>query len=111
MSTLYIVYDCQTLLDLCFSAVNLVKYDHGHKTLPLFLSGVPAYLCRTPAPTPRRKRHRGKRSGRLVRMKEYSACPISRTECRAVPRLSLPRRYLDPVDAWLVPVIVPSGAG
>lgn len=39
------VYDRQTLLDLQFS--DLVKLEYANqKSLPLFLSGIPAHLCR-----------------------------------------------------------------
>lgn len=105
-----LVYDRQTLLDLRLSAKDLVKFG-GHKTLLPLLSGIPAYLCRLPAPYPRRKRHRrrGKRSGRMVRVKACLAhfSMASWTEHRAVPRLIISWRLLDPVDAWLVPVVGP----
>ena len=86
------------------------KVYGGDKTLPPFLSGGLVYLCRTPAPPTRRKRpcRRGKRSGRLVRMKASSGHLFSHTEYE--PRLSFSRRFLDPVEAWLVPVVGPDEA-
>ncbi|KAL1256516.1 hypothetical protein QQF64_012061 [Cirrhinus molitorella] len=98
----------KTLLDLRSSTKEFVKFDYGgQKTLPPVLLGIPSYLCRYPGLHPRRKRHRrrGKRSGRLVRMK---ACLMrfptaSWFEYRVMNR----RRLLDPIDAWLVPVIGP----
>ncbi|XP_049920683.1 uncharacterized protein LOC126402590 isoform X1 [Epinephelus moara] len=87
-----------------------MKQQDG-KTLPPLLSGIPAHLCRAPAPPLRRKRHcrRGKRSGRLVRLKAClaSTSTASWTEYGAVPRLFISRHSLDPVDAWLVPVVGP----
>ncbi len=105
-----LVYDRQTLLNFRHSAKDLVKFDYaGQKTLPPLLSGIPAYLCRLPVTHPRRKHHRrrGKRGGQLVRVKTGLALSSmgSWTEYRAVPRLSISRRLLDPIDAWLVPVV------
>ncbi|XP_049897474.1 uncharacterized protein LOC126388390 isoform X1 [Epinephelus moara] len=85
--------------------------QQDRKTLPPLLSGIPAHLCRAPAPPLRRKRHRprGKRSSWLVRMKAclVSTSTASWTEYGAVPRLFISRHSLDPVDAWLVPVVGP----
>ena len=108
-----LVYDRQTLLDLRFCAKDLVKLDHGgHGSLPPLLARIPAHLCLAPAPPLRRKRtrRRGKRSSRLVRLKAclagYSSS-ASWTKVGAMLSLATPRRSLDPVDAWLVPVIGP----
>ncbi len=105
-----LVYDRQTLLNFRHSAKDLVKFDYaGQKTLPPLLSGIPAYLCRLHVIHPRRKRHRrqGKRGGRLVRVKTGLALSSmgSWIEYRAVPRLSISWRLLDPINAWLVPVV------
>ncbi|KAL3965749.1 hypothetical protein ACER0C_031816 [Sarotherodon galilaeus] len=69
-----LMYNRQTLLDLRLVASDLTNTTYtGHKTLPPFLAGIPANLCRTLAPASRRKRfrRRGKRSGLLVKLKVY----------------------------------------
>lgn len=100
-----LVYNRQTLLDFRFSAKDLVRSDlGGYKTLPPFRSGIPACLCCPETihlrRRPKRYRRRGKRSGQLVRLK---ACSVrfttSWTKYRAVPRLLIFWRLLDPVDA------------
>lgn len=106
------VYDRQALLELRLSAKELVKLDYtGHKTLPLLLSGIPAHLCHALIPPLWRKCpcHWNKCSGRLVRLKACLACfsSASLTENRVVPRLCISRHSLDPVNAWLVPVVSP----
>lgn len=71
-----LMYDHQALLDLQFSANNLVKLDYGgHKTLSPFLSGIPAHLCRALVPPLQHKcPHRwGKCSRQLVRLKASMA--------------------------------------
>lgn len=74
-----LVYDRQTLLDLCPSAKDFAKIDHdhdGHTTFQsLHFSGIPTHLWRTLPPLLQRKRRRrqGKRSGELVKLKALSA--------------------------------------
>lgn len=109
-----LVYNRQTLLDLRLQVKDLVKLNQdGHQTLPPLLSGIPAHLCRTPAPPPRRKRtcrRRGKRSGWLVKLKDYLAhcCSASKAEFEAVPTLFFSRRsprFHLPTNASVTPVI------
>ncbi|KAL6485907.1 hypothetical protein MHYP_G00052990 [Metynnis hypsauchen] len=67
------------------------------------------HLCRVPALPSRRRRHRrsGRRSGRLVKLKFYlSHCSAStRSGHGSFLGSRVPRRFLDPVDACLVPVV------
>ncbi len=76
---------------------------------PRFYRAFQLISAASPVIHPRRKRHRrrGKRGGWLVRVKTGLALSSmgSWTEYRAVPRLSISRRLLDPIDAWLVPVV------
>ena len=90
-----LVYDRQTLLDLRLSAEDVVKLDDsGRDTLPPLLARVMAHLCGAEVPPSRRERscHRGKHSGRLVRLKthlmHFSMPPW--TEIGAVPSLVIP---------------------
>lgn len=61
-----------------FSSFYLLRYgpeSHHTMDLPPFLAYIPAFLCRPPCVTPRKKRwrRRGKRGGVLVRFKAYLA--------------------------------------
>lgn len=88
---------CQTLLNLRIFAKDLVNLDlYGQKSLPPFLSDIPTYLCRTPAPLSRRKRRhrrRGKRGGRLVRPRAGWVRTV-RGGCGTVAPLAGPCRCL-----------------
>ena len=102
-----LVYDRQTLLDLRISAKNLVHFDsYGQKTLPSFLSEFPSYICRTPASPALQKRPRrqGKRSGCLVRLRA-GLVHFDQRGYGAAPHLCISGRSLDPVTAWLLPVV------
>ncbi|KAL6491532.1 hypothetical protein MHYP_G00018770 [Metynnis hypsauchen] len=88
----------------------MVIFDtSGQQSLPPLLSEIPSHLCRVPALPSRRRRHRrrGRRSGRLVKLKFYlSHCSASTGSGHGSFLGSpLPRRFLDPVDACLVPVV------
>ncbi|KAL6464601.1 hypothetical protein MHYP_G00269180 [Metynnis hypsauchen] len=105
-----LVYDRQFLLDLRHSVSDLAVFNHGgQNTLPPLLSGIPTHLYRASASTSQRKRRRrrGKRSGRLVKLKVCLArsWSISRTG----HGLSLPFvvswRFLEPIDTCLVRVV------
>lgn len=107
-----LVYDRQTLLDLRPLSVNLLKprYIPGQRVCPPLLSGIPPYLLRgAVAPLRRtRRRRRGKRSGRLVRLR---ACFAASSTASALLGLIDPllRRFVpwhswDPIDSCLVPV-------
>ncbi|CAG5895566.1 unnamed protein product [Menidia menidia] len=56
----------------------------GRQTLPPLLSEIPSHLFRVPEllPRRRRRRHRGRRSGRLVKLKSYM------THCSTLARSS-----------------------
>lgn len=90
-----LVYDHQTLLDLNISAKDLAKSDYNeHKTLPPFLSQIPAYLRSASVPLPWPKRHcrRGKCSSSLVRLKAglvHSSVPPT-TGSGVIPALLVP---------------------
>ncbi|CAI5695128.1 unnamed protein product [Oreochromis niloticus] len=104
------MYNRQTLLDLRLVASDLTNTTYtGHKTLPPFLCGIPANLCRTLAPASRRKcfRRRGKRSGLLVKLKAYlvRSSPAPWNKRGSVPHHVFSPRSLEPIDAWLVPVV------
>ncbi|XP_025757021.1 uncharacterized protein LOC109200448 isoform X1 [Oreochromis niloticus] len=108
-----LMYNRQTLLDLRLVASDLTNTTYtGHKTLPPFLAGIPANLCRTLAPASRRKRfrRRGKRSGLLVKLKAYlvRSSPAPWNKRGSVPHHVFSPRSLEPIDAWLVPVDVPA---
>jgi len=101
-----LVCDCQMLLDLRISEIDLAILDHyEQQTLLPFLSGIPGYLCRTSSPLPWRKRYRrrNKRGGCLVRLRAGLVRP-DHGGYRGLPRLCVSRRWLDPVPACLVPV-------
>lgn len=105
-----LMYNRQTLLDLRLVASDLTNTTYtGHKTLPPFLCGIPANLCRTLAPASRRKRfrRRGKRSGLLVKLKAYlvRSSPAPWNKRGSVPHHVFSPRSLEPIDAWLVPVV------
>ncbi|CAJ1087269.1 ras-associated and pleckstrin homology domains-containing protein 1-like [Xyrichtys novacula] len=116
VSSLY-VYDHQTLLDLRPSAKDLVKLDPDHRghttSKPFHLSGIPAHLRCTFAPFPRRKRRRrrGKCSGKLVKVKAL----LARSSVVSLRRNGLGSglfphlRSLHPVDSWLLPVVGSDG--
>ena len=105
-----LTYDRQTLLELQEFAVKNVHFSYSEqKPLPPLLAGIPAHLYRVLDPTSRRmrRRRRGKRSGKLVKLK---ACLVRSPEaflahCRSVPRLSASWRSLDPIDSCLTAVI------
>ncbi|CAI5695105.1 unnamed protein product [Oreochromis niloticus] len=104
------MYNRQTLLDLRLVASDLTNTTYtGHKTLPPFLCGIPANLCRTLAPASRRKRfrRRGKRSGLLVKLKAYlvRSSPAPWNKRGSVPHHVFSPGSLEPIDAWLVPVV------
>ncbi|KAE8297852.1 Bis(5'-adenosyl)-triphosphatase [Larimichthys crocea] len=104
-----LVYDRQFLLDLRHNVSTLGAFEHGgQKTVPPLLAGIPTHLCRALALPPRRKRlrRRGKRGGRLVKLKAWLAgsSTISRTELGLIHPFVVPRRFLDPIGACLVPV-------
>ncbi|XP_061840728.1 uncharacterized protein [Nerophis lumbriciformis] len=65
-----LVYDRQTLLDLCPSLTGMVNFHVGFSKsqAPYSPSRIPAFLSRPQAPLPRRRRHRrrGKRGGQLA---------------------------------------------
>lgn len=98
------VYDCQTLLDLRLSD-DVVKLDASGCDGGAPNEGPGSPLPR-PGPPSRRERPR---SGRLVRLKARLVCfsAPSWIKIGAEPSLVIPRRSLDPLDAWLVPVISP----
>ncbi|CAI5695095.1 unnamed protein product, partial [Oreochromis niloticus] len=105
-----LMYNRQTLLDLRLVASDLTNTTYtGHKTLPPFLCGIPANLCRTLAPASRRKRfrRRGKRSGLLVKLKAYlvRSSPAPWNKRGSVPHHVFSPGSLEPIDAWLVPVV------
>ncbi|XP_063334985.1 uncharacterized protein LOC134631021 isoform X1 [Pelmatolapia mariae] len=66
-----LVYDRQVLLDLRLSPNTPVcRLGNAHKIPPPLLSLVPTHLLRVPVPSLRKRgRRRGKRSGRLVKLK------------------------------------------
>ncbi|XP_076597184.1 uncharacterized protein LOC143326976 [Chaetodon auriga] len=104
-----LVYDRQSLLFLGQNVRDVDAFNHGgQNTVPPLLAAIPRHLYRASALRSRRKRprRRGRRGGRLVRLKLQLACPssISRTEYGLFPPFSVPRRFLDPIDACLVPV-------
>ncbi|TKS65252.1 RNA-directed DNA polymerase from mobile element jockey [Collichthys lucidus] len=104
-----LVYDRQFLLDIRHNVRTLDAFKHGEqKTVPPLLAGIPTHLCRALALPPRRKRlrRRGKRGGRLVKLKAWLAgsSTISRTELGLIHPFVVPRRFLDPIGACLVPV-------
>lgn len=71
-----LVYDRQTLLNIRSATNDLVNYDQSEQRTSLpFVSAIPFYLWCTPVPLFRRRRyrHRGKRSGLLVKIKRYLA--------------------------------------
>uniref|UniRef100_A0A1A8AHR4 Endonuclease/exonuclease/phosphatase domain-containing protein n=1 Tax=Nothobranchius furzeri TaxID=105023 RepID=A0A1A8AHR4_NOTFU len=95
-----LIYERQQLLDLKISAKTISgSYKDGQKVLPPFLASVPPYLCRVPAPPPwrRRQRRRGKRGGKLAKMKLSGSFPG--------PSSLDHRRLANPPDTWLVPVV------
>lgn len=100
-----IAYDRQTLLDLQLYAEDPTQRG----TLPPLLVRIPAHLCLAPALPLRRKRTHcwGKHSGRMVRLNASLAgiSSASWTKDGAVPTLII--RSLDPVNAWLIPVVGP----
>lgn len=105
-----LVYDRQTLLDLQFSFKDIAALKHDEqKSFPPFLSGIPAYLYRASAPPSQRKsyRHRGKRSGRLVKLKVWLRQPstVSRTLHGLPQHVCVPWRFLEPIDPCLTSVI------
>lgn len=107
-----LVYDHQTLLELRWFAGKLGQYHHeGQDSLPPFLSGIPAFLYRPPGPPHWRKRHRrrGKRGGRLVKLKVYLARSSRAflTQSEPDPNFFASWRALDHVNSWLVPVVGP----
>lgn len=66
-NTLHRMNERHTLVDLRISAVDLLVLDHPEQqTLPPFLPGIPANLCRPSAPLPRRKRRRPDGGGRVA---------------------------------------------
>ena len=96
-----LVHDRQKLLDLRFSAEDVVKLaDGGRETLPQLLARVPAHMWHSPVPLSRRKSycHWGKHSSRLVRLKARLVrfSTPAWTEIRAVPSLVIPRHSLAP---------------
>ncbi|KAE8278126.1 hypothetical protein D5F01_LYC23799 [Larimichthys crocea] len=104
-----LVYDRQFLLDVRHNVRTLGAFEHGgQKTVPPLLAGIPTHLCRALALPPRRKRLRrcGKRGGLLVKLKAWLAgsSTISRTELGLIHPFVVPRRFLDPIGACLVPV-------
>lgn len=107
-----LVYDRQSLLDLQQNFRYLSAFYRGEKKiLPPHLSEIPTHLLRVSALPCRRKRfrRRGKRSGRMVKMRIYLAHSTygSRTvglyHGSSYP-FTLSRRFLDPVDSCLIPV-------
>ncbi|KAL6459500.1 hypothetical protein MHYP_G00329720 [Metynnis hypsauchen] len=105
-----LVYDRQFLLDLRHSVSDLAVFNHdGQNTLPPLLSGIPTHLYRAWASTSQRKRRRrrGKRSGRLVKLKVCLArsSSISRTGHGLSPPFVVSRRFLEPIDTCLVRVV------
>ncbi|XP_049924017.1 LOW QUALITY PROTEIN: uncharacterized protein LOC126404683 [Epinephelus moara] len=104
-----LVYDHQSILDLRHNVRDLSIFDHGgQKTLPPLLSEILTHLYRASALPPRQKRlrRRGKRGGRLVKLKVCLArsSSISRSGHGLSFPFAVPRRFLDPIDACLVPV-------
>lgn len=104
MSTL-IAYDHQTLLDLRLYAEDPTQGG----TLPPLLVRIPAHLCLAPALPLRCKRTHfwGKHISWMVRLNASLAgiSSASWTKDEAVPTLVI--RSLDPVNAWLIPVVGP----
>nr|XP_010786909.1 PREDICTED: uncharacterized protein LOC104960527 [Notothenia coriiceps] len=105
-----LVYDRQYLLDLRHNVRFLDAFEHGgQKTVPPLLAGIPTHLCRALALPPRRKRlrRRGKRGGRLVKLKTWLAgsSSISRTGLGLIHPFVVTQCFLDPIDACIVPVI------
>nr|XP_061839065.1 uncharacterized protein LOC133621161 isoform X1 [Nerophis lumbriciformis]XP_061839075.1 uncharacterized protein LOC133621161 isoform X1 [Nerophis lumbriciformis] len=106
-----LVYDRQTLLDLCPSPTDMINFDVGFSTSQSAFSPgrIPAFLSRPLAPLPRRKRlrRRGKRGGQLVKVRALLArLPVApRRMNGAVSGLLLHPRSLDPIGSWLVPIV------
>ena len=105
-----LVYDRQSLLLIRQNVAHLgAFYQDGQNTCPPFLAGLPPHLCRASALPPRRKRprRRGSRGGRLVKLKLW----LSRSSSSSWSGYGLssgfavPRRFLDPADVCLVPVV------
>ena len=104
-----LVYDRQLLLSLRPNVTDTGAYNQGgQKTVPPLLSDVPTHLYRAVGPPPRRKRlrRRGKRGGRLVKLKIHLAgsSSISRTRSGLSLPFTVHRRFLDPMAACLLPV-------
>ena len=75
-----LVYDRQTLLFFRRNVMDLGAFDQGGQyTFPLLLAGIPPHLYRDSALPSRRKlsRRRGKRGGRLVKLKLWLTCSSS----------------------------------
>ncbi|XP_034562467.1 uncharacterized protein LOC117829052, partial [Notolabrus celidotus] len=87
----------------------LSAFDRGGRnTLPPLLAGIPPHLCRVSALPSRRRRprRRGRRGGRLVKLKLWLSRSSSfpRAGYGLFPSVTVPRRFIDPIDVCLVPV-------
>ena len=104
-----LVCDRQSILFLRQNVRDLGAFVHdGQNTLPPLLAGSPPHLFRASAlPLWRKRRRRCGRCGsRLVklRLQLMRSSSISRKGLGLFPRFAEPRRFLDPIDACLVPV-------
>nr|XP_057931074.1 DENN domain-containing protein 2A isoform X4 [Doryrhamphus excisus] len=111
-----LVYNRQELLKIQHIVAVCVKQEHwgSHKPRPSYLSDVPNFLLRAEPSLPRkRRRRRGTRGGRLVKLKAWLAfspevarsphnIPSDYNDCF---RRFLSRRFLAFVGAWLVPIV------
>ncbi|KAL6484014.1 hypothetical protein MHYP_G00088870 [Metynnis hypsauchen] len=101
-------YDRQFLLDLRHSVSDLAVFNHGgQNTLPPLLSGIPTHLYSASTSQRKLRRRRGKRSGRLVKLKVCLArsSSIPRTGHGLSPPFVVSRRFLEPFDICLVCVV------
>ncbi|KAL7866039.1 hypothetical protein SRHO_G00112860 [Serrasalmus rhombeus] len=103
-----LVYDRKSLLDIKNVVTNLGACDcNGQKTRSTLLSGIPSHLCRALAQAScRKRRRRGTRSGRLVKLK---LCLSGSSSSRRMNRgLCIPPavigRFGEPIGTFLVPV-------
>lgn len=106
MAPVYVA--CSLSLQCSFQNEVQGKLDGQKPFFPPFLSGIPAYLRRCPAPPSRRRRsrRRGRRGGRLVKLK---ACylfswSVFTADNPPVFHRFASWRFSDPIGCCLVPV-------
>lgn len=103
-----LVYDRQTLLNIRYLCEYRERVsEDGQKTFyssPLL--NIPAYLHRLPIPsTRRRRRYRGRRSGRLLKLKASLACSTVAGYTGSAFCRFISWRFLDPIASSVVPLV------